>query len=79
MSNYPDVKAAVHAPNITWTDCSYGNVFVGYDRSPEPNLDGGPLPQIIEGTNRVLISNGDWDGLLLTNGTLLSINNMTWK
>ena len=25
------------------------------------------------------MGNGDWDGLLLTNGTLLSIQNMTWN
>ena len=37
------------------------------------------LPQVIEATNRVIVSNADWDGLLLTNGTLLSIQNMTWN
>lgn len=36
------------------------------------------LPQVIEATNRVLISHADWDAKLLTNGTLLSIQNMTW-
>ena len=37
------------------------------------------LPQVIEATNRVLVSNGDWDALLYTKGTLLSIQNMTWN
>jgi carboxypeptidase D len=46
------------------------------DRSPDPIQ--GVLPQVIEATNRVIVSNADWDGLLLTNGTLLSIQNMTW-
>lgn len=32
----------------------------------------------MQATNRVIVSNADWDGLLLTNGTLLSIQNMTW-
>ena len=27
----------------------------------------------------MLISNGDWDALILTNSTLLSIQNMTWN
>jgi carboxypeptidase D len=36
------------------------------------------LPQVIEATNRVLVSNGDYDMIILTNGTLLSIQNMTW-
>ena len=33
---------------------------------------------MIEATGRVLVSNGDWDLLIPTNGTLLSIQNMTW-
>lgn len=36
------------------------------------------LPKVIEATNRVLIANGDYDFELITNGTLLSIQNMTW-
>ena len=35
------------------------------------------LPRVIESTNRVLISNGDRDMIILTNGTLLAIQNMT--
>lgn len=74
-----DVKQALHAPvNVTWRECSYKDVL-GTDRSPDTNINGGVLPQIIEGTNRVLVSNGDWDGALMTNGTLLALNNMTWK
>lgn len=37
------------------------------------------LPQVIEATNRVLIGNGDYDMIILTNGTLMSIQNMTWN
>lgn len=34
---------------------------------------------MIEQTNRVLIGHGTWDGRLILDGTLLSIQNMTWN
>ncbi|PMD46844.1 alpha/beta-hydrolase [Hyaloscypha variabilis F] len=37
------------------------------------------LPQVIEHTNRVLVANGDLDFVIITNGTLLAIQNMTWN
>ncbi|GMG16960.1 unnamed protein product [Aspergillus oryzae] len=82
----PDVKRAMHAPlNVTWSGCSSENVYVGGDAGPEQegDLSANPiehvLPQVIEGTNRVLVSNGDYDMIILTNGTLLAIQNMTWN
>ncbi|GES66077.1 serine-type carboxypeptidase F [Aspergillus terreus] len=82
----PDVKRAMHAPlNVTWAECATQNVFVGGKAGPEGegDLSANPiehvLPQVIEATNRVLISNGDYDMIILTNGTLLSIQNMTWN
>ena len=87
--NRTDVKKALHAPDIPWSECSPG-VFLGKthngigagpegenDRSSDPIQH--VLPQVIEATNRVIVANGDWDGLLLTNGTLLSVQNMTWN
>lgn len=47
------------------------------DTSPDPIQS--VLPHVIEATNRVLISNGDLDMIIITNGTLLSIQNMTWN
>ncbi|PYH83270.1 alpha/beta-hydrolase [Aspergillus uvarum CBS 121591] len=85
--NRSDVKRALHAPqNIEWELCSTDPVFVGGDAvsGPEqqgddsPNPTEGVLPRVIEATNRVLIANGDWDYLIITNGTLLAIQNMTW-
>ncbi|KAN0070598.1 Alpha/Beta hydrolase fold [Elaphomyces granulatus] len=79
-----DVKAALHAPNVNWTQCS-SNVYVGGSAGPEGegDISANPiehvLPQVIEATNRVLISNGDYDMVIITNGTLLSIQNMTWN
>lgn len=101
--NRSEVKAAIHAPShIDWTVCATKPVFVGGEKGPQStgDLSLDPiqkvLPQVIEATNRVLISNGDFgkiycskepcmlltfvpDYVILTNGTLLSIQNMTWN
>jgi carboxypeptidase D len=82
-----DVKAALHAPaNITWAECNSG-VFPDAVNGTGPESEGDNsadpiqkvLPQVIEATNRVLVSNGDYDMIILTNGTLMSIQNMTWN
>jgi carboxypeptidase D len=82
--NRDDVKAALHAPNITWSECAPFGVFDGIggptgqgDASPDPIQ--GALPKVIEATNRVLVANGDLDMAVITNGTLLSVQNMTWN
>ncbi|AAW43002.1 carboxypeptidase D, putative [Cryptococcus deneoformans JEC21] len=85
--NRSDVKAAIHAPeHIDWTACATRAVFVGgIEQGPQGrgDLSLDPiqkvLPQVIEATNRVLISNGDYDMVIITNGTLLAIQNMTWN
>ena len=87
--NLPEVKKALHAPSyVQWSECGERYPFLGPNKhptGPEENDDASPdpiqgvLPQVIEGTNRVLVGNADWDGLILTNGTLLSIQNMTWN
>jgi carboxypeptidase D len=80
-----DVKAAMHAPSVTWSECSNQNVFTGgYNNGPEgegdlsPDPIQGVLPQVIDGTNRMLVANGDLDMIIITDGSLLSIQNMTW-
>ena len=79
--NRPDVKAAINAPrNATWEFCASGNVFVdGVDES----LLGGPgsmpvLPGVIERTNNVIIGHGQRDFVLIAEGTLMAIQNLTW-
>lgn len=80
-----DVKRALHAPKTAWSGCSLEPVYVGGDSGPERegDISANPiehvLPQVIEATNRVLISNGDFDMVVITNGTLLAIQNMTWN
>ena len=90
--NRSDVKAALHAPqSVSWAECTDNAVFVGGEKSGsyytggpegEGDLSADPiqkvLPQVIEATNRVLVSNGDFDMIIINNGTLLAIQNMTW-
>ncbi|KAG9963863.1 serine carboxypeptidase, partial [Aureobasidium melanogenum] len=65
--------------------CSNNAVFTGGNSGPETEGDTSPdpiqhvLPQVIEATNRVLIGNGDFDMIIKPNGTLMSIQNMTWN
>ena len=80
-----DVKKALHAPDVTWLECSAKPVFTGGSAGPEQEGDTSAnpiehvLPQVIEATNRVLISNGNYDMVIITNGTLLAVQNMTWN
>lgn len=92
--NRSDVKAAIHAPEyVNWMECA-GPVFIGGDSNNNgSSYTGGPqgegdlsadpiqqvLPYVIEKTNRVLVSNGDLDMIIISNGTLLAIQNMTWN
>jgi carboxypeptidase D len=84
--NRDDVKTALHAPSsANWSECANSPVFTGGSAGPESEGDTsgdpiqGPLPRVIEATNRVLVANGDYDMIIITNGTLLSIQNMTWN
>ncbi|MCJ1475750.1 hypothetical protein MMC13_004414 [Lambiella insularis] len=84
--NRTDVKKAMHAPEyVDWAVCGENTVFLGGNGGPESegDLSADPiqkvLPQVIEATNRVLVSNGDYDMIILTNGTLMAIQNMTFN
>lgn len=79
-----DVKQAMHAPqDVQWQDCAAAPVFLGHggpedegDLSPDPIQS--VLPRVIEATQRVLLANGALDYDIITNGTLIAIQNMTW-
>ncbi|KAK4954228.1 hypothetical protein LTR10_007658 [Elasticomyces elasticus] len=77
--NRSDVQKAINAPPTDYTICgddSLGLLDPG-DASVPSSL--GPLPGVIERTNNVIIGHGWLDYLLLANGTLASIQNMTWN
>lgn len=77
--NRSDVQAAINAPPHTnWMECTNTPVFVNHtDASPPSGLS--VLPSVIERTNNVVIGHGLLDYILLANGTLLMIQNMTWN
>jgi carboxypeptidase D len=84
--NRTDVKEALRVPaNINWVLDNPSPVYVRGSAGPEMAGDTSAdpiqyvLPRVIEATGRVLVSNGDLDIIILTNGTLLAIQNMTWN
>lgn len=80
--NRTDVKKAIHAPESTdWMICANQAVFVieEGDTSPVSGIQGGPLQRVIETTNNVIVAHGDLDMALIANGTLLTLNNLTFN
>ncbi|TVY21483.1 putative serine carboxypeptidase [Lachnellula arida] len=76
--NRTDVQKAINAPLIDWNECTNTEVFVnGIDNSPPSGLS--VLPGVIERSKRTVIGHGALDMVLISNGTLLMINNMTWN
>lgn len=73
--NRTDVQRAINAPIQEWAECSNG--VLDTDTSPPSGLS--VLPSVIERTNgRSTIAHGNLDYILIANGTLLMIQNMTW-
>lgn len=71
-----DVKRAINAPlNVSWAECSDG--VLDEDDSLPSALS--VLPGVIERTSRVIIGHGLLDMILIANGTLLAIQNMTFN
>ncbi|KAI7021273.1 alpha/beta-hydrolase [Hortaea werneckii] len=73
--NRSDVQKAINAPPTSYAIC--GNDNLGLDSSIPSAL--GPLPSVIERTNNVILGHGWLDYLLLANGSLATIQNMTWN
>ena len=83
--NRSDVQQAINAPPTDWYQCTPTNVFGGptdnqslSDTSLGPAQDG-VLAHVIESTNNTIIGVGNLDYILPTNGTLLSLQNVTWN
>ncbi|OAP63694.1 hypothetical protein AYL99_02921 [Fonsecaea erecta] len=75
--NRSDVQAAIHAPPTDYVICGDDSLFPKGDQSPPSSFSA--LPHVIEHTNNVIVGSGLLDFLLLTNGTLMTLNNMTWN
>lgn len=75
--NRSDVQKAVHAPPTNYAICGDNTLFPDGDLSDPSSYTA--LPSVIERTNNVVVGSGLLDYLLLTNGTLMALNNMTWN
>jgi len=76
--NRQDVKVAIHAPvNVQWTECSESSVFVGSNTPALPAWD--ILPRLMERGVRVVVVSGLADYAILSKGTRIAIQNMTWS
>lgn len=75
--NRTDVQKAINAPLMQWAECQ-GPVFVD-DNDNAPPSGTTVLPGVIERSKRTIIGHGALDMVLIANGTLLAIQNMTWN
>lgn len=72
--NRTDVQYAINAPIEEWEECRNG--VLDTDTSPPSGLS--VLPKIIDKLDRTVIAHGQLDYILIGNGTLMMIQNMTW-
>ncbi|TKA76925.1 hypothetical protein B0A55_03109 [Friedmanniomyces simplex] len=79
--NRTDVQKAINAPIGQWEECSGGVLTApngsSTDTSPPSGLS--VLPRVIEKNDRTIIGHGMLDFILLMNGTIMMIQNMTWN
>ena len=72
--NRTAVQKAINAPIQPWNECAKG--VLEKDTSAQSSYE--VIPRIIDGLDRTMIVHGDLDYILLYNGTLMAIQNMTW-
>lgn len=72
--NRTDVQKAINAPIQSWSECADGVLEI--DSSPLSAF--GVLPSVIERSNRTILAHGNLDYILIADGSLLVIQNMTW-
>ncbi|GKZ78100.1 hypothetical protein AnigIFM56816_001484 [Aspergillus niger] len=75
--NRSDVQKILHVPPTDYSVCSETVIFANGDGSDPSSW--GPLPSVIERTNNTIIGHGWLDYLLFMNGSLATIQNMTWN
>jgi carboxypeptidase D len=73
-----DVRRAINAPTGSpWAECTNNDVFKGgFDRSPPSSFE--VIPKLLNSLDRSIIVHGQFDFILLAEGSLLAIQNMTW-
>ncbi|KAL6900418.1 Alpha/Beta hydrolase protein [Trichoderma evansii] len=75
--NRPEVKKAIHVPDgANWAPCAPGVFLNSNDTSPPSGLR--QLPRVIDATQNVILAQGGVDAMIMVNGVMLGIQNMTW-
>ena len=72
--NRTEVQKAINAPIQSWGECQSG--VLKNDTSGQSSWE--VIPRITDKLDRTLIVHGELDYILLYNGTLMAIQNMTW-
>jgi carboxypeptidase D len=72
--NRTAVQKAINAPIQPWTECSPG--VLDTDTSPQSSWE--VIPRLIDALDRTVLVHGELDYILLYNGSLMAIQNMTW-
>jgi carboxypeptidase D len=75
--NRTEVQKAINAPIQSWAECTSVKVFVNGTDNSLPSAES-VLPGVIDRAERVIIGHGLLDYILIYNGTLLAIQNMTF-
>lgn len=73
--NRTDVQKAMNAPHQEWEECTGG--ILTTDTSPPSGLS--VLPRVIEKNDKTIIGHGMLDMILIMNGTIMMIQNMTFN
>ncbi|KAI5359539.1 Putative peptidase S10, serine carboxypeptidase, serine carboxypeptidase, serine active [Septoria linicola] len=73
--NRTDVQKAINAPLGEWEECSGG--VLDTDNSPPSALS--VLPRVIEKNKKTIIAHAELDFVLIKNGSIFAIQNMTWS
>jgi carboxypeptidase D len=78
------VKSAINAPQIPWSEASPRTIYntssglsTNWDENKFTGLT--VLPSVIERSKRTVVGHAGLDFILLRNGTLMTIQNMTWS
>lgn len=79
LFNLTAVKEAMHAPNISWSECARSPVYAGNgtDLSPPASFD--VLPRVFDKVPINIVANGAVDMLIPSIGTLFAMQNVTWR
>ncbi|PWN32961.1 alpha/beta-hydrolase [Meira miltonrushii] len=75
------IQDYIHAPHKKWVSCK--TIFYNGDNSNWPDKDpdqqSNHVSESIEKSKKFLILNGNLDALIITNGTALGLQNLTWN